>query len=349
MFEFQEIKNATEYDPLMINKNAPFTQAWFFGEWQEAMGRKVRRFKIMKDSGTTGFFQVIKYPLIFSKNFLYIPHAPVLQSFSEGGDQLPREFLKEFHEKLLEIAKEENAVFLKFDPFLPRRNFSEGGSDMSKYFKKTPIAHYHSSYFQPKFEWILNLEKSEEEILSGMHPKTRYNIGLAKRKGIKIEIISGNFEKYFDDFYKLLEETTKRDNFNLHPKTYYQNIFSRCGEDKNAFLSVAKYDGKILAINLILLFGNAACFLFGGSSSEHKNLMFSHLAQWEAIKEAKKRRFSIYNFGGVDNNGNYKALGGVSIFKKRFGGELLEYSDSYDLILKPFWYYLYNLMKLLKR
>ncbi len=352
MIEFREVNNESEYNPLLVARNASFTQAWFFGEWQKAMGREVIRFEIKNDSEISGFFQVIKYSLFtrrsfsvggpFSESFLYIPHGPVLKETSYLND----EFLKTFRDKLSKIAKKENAVFVRFDTFPKTEN------NFKNYFKKTPTSHYHSSCFQPKYEWILNIEKSEEELLNNMHPKTRYNIGLAERKGIKVEIILQNFNgstlltmnKYFNDFYKLLEETAKRDNFNLHPKNYYQNIFNMLNQN-DAFLAVAKYDNKILAINLILLFGNMAFFMLGGSSDEHKNLMFSHLAQWEAAKEAKRRGFKIYNFGGVDSDGEYETFGGISIFKKRFGGKLLEYSDSYDLVLKPFWYFLYSVRK----
>jgi len=334
MFEFQEIKNATEYDPFMINKNAPFTQAWFFGEWQEKMARKVIRFKIIKNSEIIGFFQVIKYPLIFSKNFLYIPHAPILRSFSEGGDRLFSDFLKEFHKKLSEIGEEENAVFLRFDPFLKTEN------NFQNYFKKTPIAHYYSSYFQPKFEWILNLEKSEEEILNKMHPKTRYGIRLAESKGIKVEIIKTDFQKYFSYFYDLMKKTAERNKFSLHPEIYYKNIFENCEENKNAFLTIASYNNKILAINFILLYGKTASFVFGASGDEFKNLMAPHLLHWKTIIEVKKLGLGVYNFGAVGEE-----FEGISRFKKRFGGELLEYSDSYDIVLKPFWYFLYNLRK----
>lgn len=332
MFKFYEIKNIAEYNLLSVEESVPFTQAWFFGKWQEIMERKVRRFEIIKDSETIGFFQVIKYPSVFSKSFLYIPHGPVLIKKPD------MEFLKIFSEKLIQISKEENAIFVRFD----FHGFNYGSKEnLGRYFKRTPAYAYHSSYFQPKFEWILNLANTEEEILNYMHPKSRYNINLATRKGVKIEIINEDFKKYFDDFYKLLNETARRDNFNLHHKIYYQNIFTNCAENRNAFLAIAKYNGNILAINIILLFGSAAYFILGGSSGEHKNFMFSYLAQWEAMKEAKKRGFKIYNFGAVDREG----FEGISRFKKGFGGELLKHSDSYDLVLKPFWYYLYNLRK----
>ena len=326
MFEMREIKNKEEYNPLLVSKNAPLTQTWFYGEWQEMMGRKVRRFEVKKDSEIIGFFQTIKYPLLFGQNFLYIPHGPVAT--------LNNEFLQEFHRKSIEIGKEEKAVFVRFDPF-PKTEKS-----LLKYFRKTPASHCYSSFFQPKFEWILNLEKSEEKILSEMHPKTRYNINLATKRGIKTEIINETFSGYFNNFYKLLEETAKRDNFKLHPKIYYENIFGTL-DSNNAFLATAKYNSKVLAINLVLLFGGTAHFLFGGSSDEYKNLMFSYLVQWEAIKETRRKGCKIYNFGAISS----EKLKGISRFKKGFGGKLLEYSDSYDIVIKPFWYFLYNLRK----
>jgi len=349
MLEFREIsaqggsasggKNDAEYNPLFIAGNVPFTQGPIYGQWQEMTGRKVRRFEIKQGEGILGFFQVIKYPMPFSQNILYIPHGPVLKAISCLSD----EFLKTFHDKLLEIAKEENSVFVRFDAF-PKNE-----ENLSKFFKRVPSHAYRSSYFQPKFEWILSLEKPEEEILDEMHPKTRYNINLARKRGIKIEIISENFDKYFHDFYGLIEETAKRDNFNLHPKDYYRNIFKTL-DSSNAFLAVAEYEGKTLLVNLVMLYGKTAYFIFGGSSDEFKNLMFSHLAQWEAIKESKTRGMAIYNFGGVgpstslrvNNNDQFE---GISRFKKRFAGELLKYSDSYDIVLKHTWYYLYNLRK----
>jgi len=341
MFEFREVKEENQYNPLLVSKNAPFTQAWFFGQWQEAMGRKIRRFEIRDNSETSGFFQIIKYPLPFSQSFLYIPHAPLLRQDCEGQ----ADFLQEFNKKLLEVGKEENAILVRFDSYF--YNFNYGSKEnLDRYFKITPAHAYHSSYFQPKFEWILDLNKTEEELLKAMHPKTRYGIRLAENRGVKIEIIKTDFQKYFSYFYNLMKKTAERNKFNLHPEIYYKNVFINCEENKNAFLAIANYNDKILAINLVLLFGNTAYFLFGGSSDEHKNLMFSHLTQWEAIKEAKKRGFEIYNFGGVDFDGIYETFGGVSFFKKRFGGELLKHSDSYDLILKPFWYFLYNLRKM---
>lgn len=330
MFEFREIKSEVEYKPLELMPDAPFTQAWFFGEWQEKMGRKARRFEIINGSETIGFFQIIKYPLPFGQSFLYIPHGPVLLATCD---------MRQVKKELSQTAKEENVVFVRFDFYFYNSNYGST-RDLDKFFKKTPNYAYYSSYFQPKYEWILDLGKSEEKLLQNMHPKTRYNIHLAENKNIQIEIVSNNFEKYFDIFYELLSQTAQRNKFYLHSENYYRNVFKTLNE-KDSFLALACYGDKILAANLILLFGETAYFLFGGSSDEYKNLMAPHLAHWHGILEARRRNYTKYNFGAINGMG----WEGISRFKKGFGGQLLEYSDSYDLVSKSFWYWLYNLRK----
>jgi len=223
MFEIREIKHKAEYNPLLISKQASFTQAWFYGEWQEMMGRKVRRFEVKKDSEIIGFFQIISYPLPFNQNLLYIPHAPLLRQLADSEGQA--EFLEEFHRKLSEIGKEENAIFARFDLYLPSRSLGESGLTLNKYFKKVPDYAYNSVYFQPKYEWVLKIDKPESELLGNMHPKNRYNIRLAENKGVVIEIIENNFGKYFEDFLSLMKKTARRNNFKLHPGVYYKNIF----------------------------------------------------------------------------------------------------------------------------
>ena len=337
MFEIREIINKTEYNPSLISKRAPFVQVWFYGEWQEMMGRKVRRFEVKNDSEIIGFFQIIKYPLLFSQSFLYIPHGPFLRQGYEGQ----AEFLKTFHDKLLEITKEENAIFARFD-FYPSLSFG----DLTRAgFKKVPSYAYYSSYFQPKHEWILDIDKTDEQLLEKMHSKNRYAIRLAENRGVAVDIIKDNLSGYFKIFYELLSKTAKRNKFNLHPEKYYQSIFENCEKNKNAILLLAKYDNKFFAANFILIFGDIAYFLLGGSDDELKNLMAPHLLHWKGIVEARNRGCKIYNFGAVDFEGSYKNLEGISKFKKRFGGRMIRYSDSYDLVLKPFWHRLYNLYK----
>ncbi|MBU6415251.1 peptidoglycan bridge formation glycyltransferase FemA/FemB family protein [Patescibacteria group bacterium] len=339
LYQFKEIKREEEYNPLAIRPDAHFTQSWQYGEWQQSIDRDARRFSVQKNGNAVGTFQTITFKLPFGQNILYIPHGPVLAEPPDNN------FFNAFGTFAKQLLQEERAIFLRFDFFPP---------DIAHYaafpraIRKAPTHIYHSAYFQPKNEWFIPLRDSEEKIIERITPKARYNARLAERKGVTAEI-SHDLEKYFSPFWSLLETTGKRDHFRPQPKTYYETIFRSCAEKKNAFLTIARHDKNILAINFIFLFGNTATFVYGGSSNEERNLMPSYLVQYETIRETKRLGFAFYNLGGVtDGSAQYKSWDGFTVFKKKFGGETKTYGEAYDIVAKPFWYYLYDAQRRIK-
>ena len=336
-FEFREIGNEENFDPNNLCDNVPFTQASFYGDWQKSLGRAVKRFLVNDGDKIVAYFQLVKYPLLLGKSYFYIPYGPVIKDFSE-------DFFANLKNELILIAKTEGAVFVRLDFTPPASN-----STLLKFFAKAPFYTYHSAYFQPRIEWFLSLEKSENEILVAMHEKTRYSIRLAERKGIAAEIIAEDFEKYFEVFYELMTGTAKRNRFSIHQKSYYKNIFQNLHKI-NAYLSIAKYGQRVLAIDLIIVSGKVANYVFGGSSNDERNRMPTYLAQWKAICHAKKLNCGYYNFGGISaENKIYKGWDGLTIFKKKFGGKEITHSDFFDVVVNPFWYHLYNFRKRLKK
>ncbi|MFH1188096.1 MAG: peptidoglycan bridge formation glycyltransferase FemA/FemB family protein, partial [bacterium] len=212
--------------------------------------------------------------------------------------------------------------------------------------KKAPHHAGASASFQPRVEWVIDLTKSEDDLLKDMHQKARYNIKLAQKKGVEIEIAKDNFKKYFESFYSLLGETAKRGGFSLHPKSYYEKMLDICEKDKNAFFVIARYGGKDLIINFVIHYGNMATYVFGGSNEEYRNLMPAYLVQWNSILESKRVGCKLYSFGNV-NTEKYANTEweGFSVFKKKFGGKTYEHSEFYDLVNQPFWYWMYNFRK----
>lgn len=335
-FEFREIKDGESFDPDSLCNGVPFTQADFYGDWQNNFGFATKRFLALNGQGVVAYFQITSYPLFGDKKYLYIPYGPVTKEFS-------KDFLNALKKELTRLAKTENAVFVRLDftPTAPNELLSE-------FFMKAPLYTYRSARFQPRTEWFLGLEKTEEELLKAMHEKTRYSIRLAERKGVIAEIIADGFERYFETFYELMANTAKRNKFGIHQKNYYANIFRGLSKVKNSYLSIASHNGKILAIDMIVVYGKIANYVFGGSSDEERNLMPTYLAQWKAVCRARQLNCAAYNFGGIspastraaDNNWD-----GLTIFKKKFGGYEVKHSDFFDIIIKPFWYYLYKLRK----
>ncbi|MEX0918906.1 MAG: peptidoglycan bridge formation glycyltransferase FemA/FemB family protein [Candidatus Paceibacterota bacterium] len=337
-YEFREIRNDETFDPSIICVDIPFTQVSFYGDWQKSLGRETKRFLVSSDKEIVAYFQLVKYPLLLGKSYFYIPYGPVTKDFS-------KEFFADLKKELSRISKAEKVVFVRLD-FTPQIS----NEILSDFFTKAPLYTYHSAYFQPRLEWFLGLEKPEDEILKEMHEKTRYSIRLAERKEITAEIITKDFEKYFETFYLLMTGTAKRNGFSLHQRDYYKNIFQNLSKTENNYLAVAKYEQKVLAIDLVIVFGKIANYVFGGSSNEERNRMPTYLAQWKAICYAKQLNCSYYNFGGISTeNKIYKGWDGLTIFKKKFGGQEVTHSDFFDLIVNPFWYYLYNFRKRIKK
>ena len=279
-----------------------FLQSKSWIKFQKSLGRKVWQIDSV---------DIIKHNLPFGKSYLYAPRCE--------GKFLSESFLKQ----IKEIAKQENAIFFKIEPTEINKNF---GLRKSK-------------DIQPTKTLILDITKSEEELLKQMHSKTRYNIQLAAKKGVLIK----KDESKFEDFWQLIRETSKRDGFKPHPKEYYRGIL----EIPEVELFSAEYPAngagknKIIAANIMVFYDKQVIYLHGASDYEHRNLMAPHLLQWEQIKEAKKRGCVEYDFWGIDE----KKWPGVTRFKKGFGGKEVMYPGAYDLIFQPIWYKIYRIAK----
>jgi len=87
-------------------------------------------------------------------------------------------------------------------------------------------------------------------------------------------------------------------------------------------------------------------YYYGASDNHYRKVMAPYLLQWEAIKESKKRGCKYYDFLGIAPEGAVNhPWAGVTQFKGKFGGEVVDYPKAKDLVLKPFWYFLYKLRK----
>lgn len=293
-----------------------FLQSPEWEQFQKSIGRKTWR-----AAGNL----VIRHDLPLGFNYLYCSH-PV----SVGS-----EFLSETEK----AAREEKSIFLKIDP---TEKFQIPNS-------KFQILNTHS--LQPRKTVILDLQKSEEEILRGMHEKTRYNIRLAEKRGVNVFIYTNGSPKDLPDvFLKLLEETARRDKFYLHERGYYEKLLAKeSGNFKNE-LFFAEYQRKIVAAALVNFYRGptsieaAATYLHGASSREHREVMAPHLLHWGITQEAKKRGFSKYDFWGIDD----ERWPGLTRFKKGFGGQVVEYPQSLDVIYRPMWYKIYNFARKLR-
>ncbi|OHA58915.1 MAG: hypothetical protein A2571_00860 [Candidatus Vogelbacteria bacterium RIFOXYD1_FULL_44_32] len=327
------------YDTELSSHNAHFAQSSLYRDWQENRGLTVERFVIKENGAPALFFQIITAPLIGNKNQLHIPHGPILLTSTPSED-----LIREFKKQLIRIAQVRQAVFVRFNQDLKYQNL------FTKHFSFTPPAIKHSVLTQPRFEWVMDISQDINNIFDSLPKDTRYSIRTAEKRGAETQIITENFLDHLDNFYKLLNETAKRNHFQLHPKSYYEKVLIETEKSHAGFLVVTSFDNEPLVINLLIIFGNTALHIFGGSSAQHKDKLPSYLAHWAGINEAKKRLATKYSFGGISTpNDKKESWADLTNFKKNFPGTEVDFGPSYDLPIKRLWYYLYIFRKLIRR
>lgn len=204
---------------------------------------------------------------------------------------------------------------------------------------------------QPREILMLDIRPREEELLANMKSKTRYNIRLAKKKGVVVE--EARDPQDIEAFLGIMQVTAERKSIHFHPRQYYQKFLEHFSTE-DCKLLVAKKDGQVLAGSIILFFEKTAYYLHGGSGDKGRNLMAPYLLQWKGIQEAKKRACVQYDFGGVavkTEAASGKDWSGITRFKRGFAPntDTLVFPGAYDIVMKPWRYKVYRLLVVLRR
>ena len=189
---------------------------------------------------------------------------------------------------------------------------------------------------------ILDISKKEDELLKNFHTKHRYNLNLAKKKNLTI-----NFEineKTLEDFYYLQKVTSSRQDYIIKDKIYYDTLINTFNKKNKALLTTCYIENEPIASWLFILQDDYSYYLYGGSDDNYKNLYPSTLILWESIIQLKKQGIrTIDLFGACSDLNNEKDFYyGFTIFKLRFGGIHKKYIKSYDLVIDPFYYLIFN-------
>lgn len=322
-------ENKDRWNQFLIENRGSFLQSWQWGEFQKNLPKKIWRFVVFRlPHNLEGKEEILSQAQIIKENFpmksfLYLPYSPCFKDNLFLKDK--KKILKLIIKKAQEVAKKEGAIFLKIEPTSP--------------LAKEPTGVRSSKRIQPQKTLILNLKKTEDEIFKIFHPKTRYNIRLAQRKGVKILFFESKDIKdaHINIFYKLIQKTAKRDRFSPYKKEYYKTMLKIVP----SLLFSAKFKEKTIAVNILVFFGKRATYLHGGANYKYRKVMAPHLLQWDQIKEAKKRGFEEYDFWGIDE----EKWPGLTRFKKSFNGEEFKYPEGRDFIFKNFWYKVYKFIK----
>lgn len=282
--------------------------------------------------------------VVYENNLIITVHPIPHTKYNIG--YLPRSSMptKEMISELKRIGQREKCIFIQLEPYIEATNKLKDEID---HLDLVPSAHPLFS----KYTFILDLTKSEEELLKNMHPKTRYNIRVAEKHGVKVS--EDDSDKAFDRYWELTKETAQRQKFYAHSKQYHRLMWEtlRPGnkvQDKNrltAHLLTAVYKNKILVTWIVFEFKDTLYYPYGASSSDNKEVMASNLIMWEAIKFGKKSGLKKFDmWGSMSENPDTKdPWYGFHRFKQGYGGRLAEFLGSYDLVIDKKLYLIYKI------
>lgn len=267
----------------------------------------------------------------------YIPRGPQV----DWGDAA---CLRETLAAAEAACRARRAVFLKIEPDLPEASTH---AETIAHLGLRPSPHT----IQPRRTLILDLRGSDDELLARMKQKTRYNIRLASKKGVRVRAAQSPAD--LEAFNALMQATGERDQFGVHAPEYYRAAYDLFHPRGECELFLAEYNGDPLAGVMTFVLGQRAWYFYGASSDQERQRMAPYLAQWEAIRWARSRGAQVYDLWGVPDEAEgvleaqferrVDGLWGVYRFKRGWGGQLVRTLGAWDKVFHPLLYQAYRL------
>ena len=338
-------KNLSEND-IDINQftNHPL-QCFEWGEFRRKTGVKVVRRASFDSDNLAGGLQLTIHKIPRTNLTIgYLPKGP-----------LPD---KDTVEELIKIGREERCIFIQLEPDVVQNVYknekgvlAESPDVISKTARNDMLRNGFIDSAHPlftKYTFVLDISKSEEELLANMHSKWRYNIRVAQKHGV--EVVEDNSDEAFKGYVRLTHETTTRQKFYAHTDSYHKKQWETlphkvANNTLSSHLLLARYNGKVLTSWIVFIFKDKLFYPYGASSSEHRETMSSNFMMWEAIRFGKKHNLTSFDMWGAlgpypDTKDSWY---GFHRFKLGYGGDLVEFIGSYDLVINPSLYQLYKL------
>ena len=252
------------------------------------------------------------------KKLYYAPRGPVWRSFEDFRDIMAA--AKAF-------CAQNGGYVLRIDPPVPSSDglFIQTALELGIHFD----CRNDYSTFQPRNVYQLPLDGRKEEIFQRFHPKTRYNIRLAQRRGVQVRRCGAS---ELAVFHAMMEETAQRDGFQARSADFFQSLLNAF-QDK-AHLLLAEKDGAILAGAIEIILGGKAWYAYGCSFDKGRENQANALLQWEMILRALDAGCYLYDLRGVEGLPEESSPGyGLHKFKQGFGAQLVQYVGQLDLPL----------------
>ncbi|MHB8509475.1 MAG: lipid II:glycine glycyltransferase FemX [Candidatus Dormibacteria bacterium] len=301
--------DAAAWDTQVLGLAHPaLLQSWRWGQLQAGYGWRCRRILVHGEGLGMVPVTVLVARALPTGTWWYVPRGPGVDAAHLGAAM----------EELARRADMAGAIFLRVEP-----PAEAGFAAPPGWVDATPA--------QPQTTSIVDIGRDDEAILASLKPKTRYNIRLAEKKGVKVELSDD-----VDEFSRLSGETSSRHGIQLASRAYYRDLLLELRPAGMARMYLARHGGRALAGVIVTRFGNQATYLFGASGREGRNVMPAYLLHWRAIRDVRADGATSYDLWGMPPTDDPKhPWAGLYQFKSGWNGRLVEYAGAWDRPLRP--------------
>ena len=333
-YEVKTLEAAEEWDDFVASHpEANFLQSWQWGEFHLSRGRKIVRRGIFAGNTLLGVYTGHIEPARRGKH-LQIPGGPIIDWSDDTA-------VTALFTDMREQAAQAGCVYARVRP--QREDSPESRATLAKNgLKPAPM------YLSVELAGVLDLTKPEDEILAGMRQRLRRALRKAEKNNITVETSTNPADIH--EFYQIQLQTAGRHQFVVFSENFLQKQFEAFTPTDNAVLYTARHEGKILAQNFMIFYGNEASYHYGVSTELGTKLSGAPLLHMQAMRDARERGIERYNFWGiVDEEDTTHRFYGVSVFKRGFGVKELRYTPAHDLVIKKLPYFATWLIETVRR
>lgn len=342
-YTIEDAKNKEEWDKFVTSHpEANFLQSWDFYEFHHNRGNAIVR-RVARDS--QGKIVAVYAGVVEAARrgrHLAIAGGPIL-------DWQNRPLVDAIFADIAAEGRANNCVFVRVRPQLP---LSDDSLKLMKDLglKRAPL------YLSVEYAGVLDLHKTEEEILAGASQGFRRKLRKAEKNGLIIEKSTDPADIH--EFYEIQLQTADRHDFVAFSEDFFTKQFAAFAPNGEAVLYTARLadpddptkPGEILAQNFMIFYGDEASYHYGVSSELGTKYSGAPLLHLAAMRDARERGITRYNLWGiVDLDDTKHRFYGVSQFKRSFGVDELKYTPAHDLVLKPLHYKATELFEKLRK
>lgn len=294
-----------------------FTQASWWSDFLLTRGWDNFGVVIHDGDSIVGGARVMRYEYAPDHCFYYVPEGPVLPANKTDAAEVFQAIVEFVAEK--SRADKGTVSHLRFEPrwcklptffsgFIPARD-----------------------WFEPRNTLCLNLSLSEQQFLSQMKPKGRYNVRVARRLGVSI--VQDVPNKSIDDFWTIYKETVDRKEISGKNQEYFSLLIPTLFKNNRARIYFAEYQQQRIAAVLAVYFGDRVTYFFGGSRATHRNVMAPYLLHFEIARQAREIGYQWYDMYGIaPATKPDDPWSKISDFKRKFGGEEIKFVPAQDFV-----------------